>query len=1129
MKYRIAFGNPDVLLSNDTMVRRPLEDVSVIGKKLGSYEIRSLIGSGGMAQVYRAYDAALDRDVAIKVLLGILALDEESVRRFYQEARAAANLSHPNVVVIHDIGEEDGSYYFVMEYLDGETVEERLDHERRLGVEESLGIALQVCRGVEASHRRGLLHRDIKAQNVMLMPDGSVKVLDFGIARASGESSLTRVGETLGTVGYMAPEQILGEEVDERSDIYSIGVLLYRMLTGSMPFVGTTPVSVVYQQLEEQPVAPGVVNPSVPMAVESIVLNALSREPEDRYGCVAEMLDAVERQAHRTERTEREEKEEGEPEERLGDRREFRSRLVGRDRELGKLKAAFDKAAEEKSGCTIFLAGEAGMGKTRLAEELMRYAQRHGGVTLTGMCLYGYREGAEPYLPFIEAIGRYFGVTRGQAEDERRDRIKRFIGEELPELRWLTEQLGTTIGFDRGTDSGSKGRLFEALSQLLIFLADEEPLVLFLDDVHWADTATLELLHYVARTTSSHPLMILASYRPEDLLPEGEEQVHPLTETMRRMSREGLYDQVEVEGVSAEDLGEMLRSIFRRVGFSAEFRSSLYRETGGNPFFVLEVLRLLKEQGEIFEQSGTWRNQRGITREDIPSRVYDVVIRRVSRLGEEERELLQTASVQGDRFDSEALSVLVGMDRMEVLRTLGRLERVHQVVRSEAEGYVFSHTKIREVLYDETAPELRRVYHVALADYLEDKQGTDSERIVSVLAHHFYSGEAYGRALPYLRRAGEKATGLFAYRQAGRYYTQGLEALEKAREIEDWEALQRDFLYLLGLAHKNLGEWKDALEILERSMSLAQDMGDTKAYAQAMEHMGAIQHQRGELESALEYYGQALEAVEQTGDLEGQCRVLNNTGIVYHERSEWDQVLSCYRRALEISREIEDQEQMADVLMNLGILFQMKGQLEEARTHYSQCIRTYRDLEDDRGLARVLHNVGMLYADLKEWDNAQRFYTRSLELAKKTRDLPLQASTYLNETEVFLGMSDLRDARRSCVRALEQYGKLDDRLGIADGCRMLGMIGVQEEDWEGAKTCFERSLVLNRSAQASLGAAETLREYGVMLWKKGEMEDALLRLSESRGVFLEIGAEEDIKQIDGVIADMRGDGGRLGS
>ena len=1092
----------------------------MIGRKIGTYEIRSFIGGGGMGKVYCAYDAALDRNVAIKVLSQELASHEENVLRFYREARAAAALSHPNVVIIHDIGEDQGEHYFVMEFLEGETAESMIGRCSRLDVEDALQITAQVCRAVQASHSRDLLHRDIKPQNVMILPEGTVKVLDFGIARASGGSTLTKVGETLGTVGYMAPEQILGEEVSERSDIYSIGVLLYEMLTGTLPFTGSTPVSVVYQQLEEEPVAPGVLNSSVPMAVEQIVLRALSREAEDRYGSAGEMLRDIERFLQKIPPERAPSQEETPDEEEIGGRREFHARLVGRGRELGRLRAAFDSLAEEGRGCTVLLSGEAGIGKTRLATDLIAYVRRQNGVALTGTCLYGYREGSEPYLPFIEAISRYFDATRGQVEDERRERIKRFIGEELPELRALTGRLGTTIGFDRTVDSGSKTRLFEALSQLLVVLAEEAPLVLFLDDVHWADTATLELIHYAARNTSSHPLMILAAFRPEDLIPEEEEKVHPLTDTMQRMSREGLYEAIELSGLSLEDLGTMLRSVFRRSAFSPEFRSSLHQETGGNPFFILEVLKLLKDQDVIFERNGTWREKREITRSDVPSRVYDVVIRRISRLSEGDRELLQTAAVQGDRFDSNTLSELLGMNRIEVLRVLGRLERVHQVVRSEPDGYAFSHTKIREVLYDEMASELRRAYHLALGEHLEGKDGDRPERIASLLAHHFYLGAAFDRALPYLRSAGEKATELYAHRQACRYYTQALESLEKARGIGDKDRLRKELLYLLGVSYRDLGDRKNALVVIERSMRLARDMGDGKAYAETLLQMGFIQLKKGELEAALRYYQDSLKEYEAIGDLRGQCRVLNDMGTVYHERSEWEKVFTCYRQAHEIAREIGDQEQMADVLMNLGILFQVRGQFQEATTHYDRCIRTYRELGDRRGLARAFHNVGMLYADLKDWQNARKFYDRCLKTATRIRDLPLLASTYLNVVETFLGLSDLKNARRSCVRGLELFGKLDDRLGIADACKMLGTISAQEGDWEGAVTCFDRSLGLNHAARCTLGVAETTREYGIMLREKGDLEAALSRLREAGSLFEEIGAEEDLKQVNRLIAEV---------
>jgi serine/threonine-protein kinase len=253
----------------------------------GRYRVLRKLGSGGMADVYLCEDLTLGRRVAIKVLLQRLLDDPAFVERFRREAKAAASLSHAHLVGIHDWGELDGTYYIVMEYVEGETLKDKIRREERLGGAETVRIGLQLLAAVEYAHRNRVIHRDIKPQNVMLDRDGNVKVMDFGIARA-GDSGMTEAGSILGTAQYLAPEQAKGQPVDERSDLYSVGIVLYEMLTGAVPFKGDTAVTVALKHVNEVPREPAQVVPGLPYALNQIVLKAVAKDPADRYQNAAE-------------------------------------------------------------------------------------------------------------------------------------------------------------------------------------------------------------------------------------------------------------------------------------------------------------------------------------------------------------------------------------------------------------------------------------------------------------------------------------------------------------------------------------------------------------------------------------------------------------------------------------------------------------------------------------------------------------------------------------------------------------------------------------------------------------------------------------------------------------------------
>lgn len=263
----------------------------MIGKKLGGrYEILERIGGGGMALVYMGLDNLLHRKVAVKVLRQQYVHDEEFIRRFRREAQAAASLSHPNVVSIYDVGQEGEIHYIVMEYIEGTTLNDLIKERAPLQVEEAVRYAAQICDALEHAHHNEIIHRDIKPHNILIGKNGRIKVTDFGIARAATSSTITQTGSVVGSVHYFSPEHAKGTSTGEKSDLYSLGIVLYQMLTGRLPFLGESPISVALKHLQEDVEEPRKVNPLIPQSVENVILKAMRKKPEERYQSAREML-----------------------------------------------------------------------------------------------------------------------------------------------------------------------------------------------------------------------------------------------------------------------------------------------------------------------------------------------------------------------------------------------------------------------------------------------------------------------------------------------------------------------------------------------------------------------------------------------------------------------------------------------------------------------------------------------------------------------------------------------------------------------------------------------------------------------------------------------------------------------
>ena len=265
------------------------------GQKINDrYEIIKTIGEGGMANVYLANDTILDRKVAIKVLRGDLSNDEKFIRRFQREALSVSNLSHPNIVEVYDVGEEDGQYYIVMEYIEGKTLKQLLKKRETLTLPEVIDIMLQLTDGLAHAHESYIIHRDIKPQNIMILDNGLVKITDFGIAMALNATQLTQTNSVMGSVHYLPPEQANGKSATIKSDIYSLGILMYELITGSVPFKGDNAVEIALKHMKEKIPSIRKQNPTIPQSVENIVIKATAKNPRNRYDSVKEMHDDLE-------------------------------------------------------------------------------------------------------------------------------------------------------------------------------------------------------------------------------------------------------------------------------------------------------------------------------------------------------------------------------------------------------------------------------------------------------------------------------------------------------------------------------------------------------------------------------------------------------------------------------------------------------------------------------------------------------------------------------------------------------------------------------------------------------------------------------------------------------------------
>jgi len=455
------------------------------------YRLDSELGRGGMGVVYRATDLELHREVAVKVL-SANSSSAEARERLLREARSAAALNHPHIVAIHDVGEAAGMPFLVMELVQGP----RLSDAKPSYLPRVVEIATQICNALEHAHANNIVHRDLKPDNVLLSTgsQSSVKLADLGLALPAFGARISRAGVIVGTASYMAPEQALGQAVDGRADLYALGVLLYELTTGRLPFTGDDPLTIISQHVHAPVVPPRVLRPDLPCALESIILRLLAKDPAQRFSTAQETGAAL---LESLNPTAEEPSKDTAPVAAILDALS-RGRLVGRTTELAEARELWQRARESR-GHAVFFSGEPGAGKTRLAREITIQAAVDGGLVLSGGC-YEY-EATTPYLPFVEAVRRW---VRDETDDER---LRDMLGDAAIQIAKLAPEVETRLGPfpERHQPAPHEERLlfFDAVAQVFSNLARRQPLLFYADDLHWADRGTLWLLSHLLRQLRS--------------------------------------------------------------------------------------------------------------------------------------------------------------------------------------------------------------------------------------------------------------------------------------------------------------------------------------------------------------------------------------------------------------------------------------------------------------------------------------------------------------------------------------------------------------------------------------------------------------------------------------------------
>ncbi|MFZ0546556.1 MAG: ABC transporter substrate-binding protein [Candidatus Promineifilaceae bacterium] len=845
----------------DRIVAGELDAAPVKEKGVRGYELREKIAEGAFGVVYRAYQPAVGRDVAIKSILPHYANQPEFIRRFEAEAHLVARLEHPHVVPLYDYWREADGAFLVMRWFSGNLQESLIHGPWSLAATQRL--VDQISAALSTAHDRDIIHRDIKPANILLDEAGNAYLGDFGIAKDLAIlNQQTVAGALIGTPKYLSPEQILSEPVSPASDIYCLGLVLYEILAGQHPFADTTIQGLMYKQLHEPIPSLSAQRSDMPVALDKVLLKATDKDPARRFSSVLEFASAFRDVVGATTAVQSPQKQSVSDTTLFeqGEQSLAEMPFAGREKELEKLEKTAEKTLNGK-GRILFVIGEAGMGKTRL---LQVFAQRLAArqpdlLTAFGTCTIGN----DPYLPFRQVLAALVGglesqwmagiLTQTQAArlrkaapqvlemlaekgsdllgpllpvDYLRDRISTMLPNNTP-LRERLEALMTQNSAEKQQDSPH--HFFDQYVNVLVSLTKKQPLLLILDDLQWIDAASAKLLFHLGRMLPAGRLLLLGAYRSDEVAARVS---HPLQKVLDelQLSYGNIY-------LNLDKIPDTERQHFVDTYLDSQpnklndnFRYTLCDHTEGNPLMTIETLRNLQALGYLVQDDeGRWVVGKELVWDNLPSRIEGVIRERTGRLDHSLKELLSAASVEGELFTVQVLARLLNRSERELIRQLDReLDKKHRLVSEvgvqQGAGYRlyqyrFRHSVIQQYLYQALSEIEREILHLEIGEALEGFY--KPEDIAPKLAWHFSHGQMSDKALKYLLLAGDQARDKYAPVEALSHYEMALDLAQG----QGRNRIAAQTYMKVGLVHHTNFDFEKARKAFDASFTLWQRIG----------------------------------------------------------------------------------------------------------------------------------------------------------------------------------------------------------------------------------------------------------------------------------------------------------------
>jgi tetratricopeptide (TPR) repeat protein len=1039
------------------------------GQRIGPYVYERIIGKGGMANVVlcRSPDG---RSVALKILKA--SRFKTGLTRFRREFRALSRIHHPNVIRVEAYGDIFNHPYIAMEYVEGRDLHQTIRafaglkslDERWVECER---ILVDVCKALAHVHQRGLVHRDLKPSNILLSEDGRAKLTDFGIVKDLDPNADPLASRTLvGTWAYASPEQIGGQPLDHRSDLYSLGVILFAMLTSRRPFAAKDMMGYRRAHLEVAPPRASDIEPEVPAHLDEICWRLLQKAPRERFQSALEILYRLEQleESHFEPNLET-----------------WVPPLAGRKEELDVLQDAVNGLTAKRGG-VVTIHGEEGAGVSRLIDEAIAHAAN------IGIPVQTVRDLDKPGLVSLLELTRQVSVELGKACPETlTNALKLWAEMEAP-----------------GVDAAYQ--LVDALALGMVRLLKDGPRLLIFDDFHLATGRQLQLLGILSRRMVAEraPLLVLLGYRTDKSTPPLERF---LTEDRMGTKAQTLH----LEALNEVAIRDMLSSLIGPGKKAQLLAERLHSETEGNPAFVSQFLASLIHQGVLVAEGRRMHlaadaNEIATGHLKIPPGVRQLMRARLDDLSAEELQVLQVLAVNGRRLDLDcSLEVLdkdedEALDAFDTLITRGLIAetRTHHLVHHE-----IRHGLLKDLVYRDLEPQQRSELHYNLGRALEQRYGDGQAAVDQVGEHYRLAGES-GKAYSYLVSA---AQGLWVRGLPG----QAWEISSRAMAIEDLsradldpvrlKELKLDLLQVRADVSYMRGEWQEGQKIVEALRDLAKELGDQKMLVDALRNLGRVHCRMEQMETAATLIEQSQKLARTIGYREGIVQALYELAVQAWGRGDLDKTEELAREGL-VMAEAEGQrmaKERAELILAVTAVDGYRGNLASAAMGLLEAIDILEGLGQKQGLCVALCNL----AEMTVWQGhlakAKAHADRALEIALELDYRLGRASATRVLGEVLLEIGERDAAKLTFERALKLSRPLNLTTEMVAARYALARLAIEEDRVEETENHIKvaRALAERRDPESYIPALVALHAW--VCGKTGDEADArrMLKVAEA--------------------------------